>query len=485
MLDNRVMPGLLMALIALLVLPTAHAQISVHVSTPTFTQATVTVTARDTGDRMRVGDTLRFETLPQPTEGQSVILIDPTRRFQTIVGFGGAFTDAAAETFYKLPPAKQTEVLNAYFSPTQGLGYTLGRVNINSCDFSSDTYSYDDVAGDTALSHFAITHDLKYKVPFIKAALAMTSHHLSLFASPWSPPAWMKTNGDMSHGGQLKLEDRQAWADYYVRFVRAYQKEGVPIWGLTIQNEPMSTQSWESCIYTAQDEHDFIRGYLGPALRKAGLSGVKLMIWDHNRGIMYQRAQTVYEDPLAAQYVWGMAYHWYAGDHFINPQAVHEAFPDKNLLFTEGSMGLPGSPAAEWADAERYGNNILLDLSHWSVGWTDWNLLLDSGGGPNHSGNFCAAPVLANIQTGDLRYLASYYYLGQFSKFVRPGAQRIASTSTDDGLLAVAFINPDSSIAVIVLNLTGEARDYKVWIAGKAVTTNSPAHSIETVVLNK
>ena len=472
-----------MALLILFVLSAASAQPPVRASLPTFTQATVTVTARDTGDKMRQGDTLHLEALPQPVEGDSVIMLDPTRRFQTIVGFGGAFTDAAAETFYKLPPAKQSEVLTAYFSPDKGLGYTLGRTNINSCDFSSDTYSYDDVAGDTALSHFSIAHDLKYKIPFIKAALAMTGNHLSLFASPWSPPAWMKTNNDMSHGGKVRPEYRQAWADYYVRFIQAYGKAGVPVWGLTVQNEPMSTQRWESCIYTGQDEHDFVRGYLGPTLHKAGMAGVHLMIWDHNRGIMYQRAQAVLEDPIAAQYVWGTAFHWYVGDHFDNVQTVHEAFPDKALLFTEGSLGLAADPAGEWTDGERYGKNIFMDLSHWAVGWTDWNLLLDSGGGPNHSGNFCAAPILADTQTGALRYLPSYYYLGHFSKFIRPGAQRIACTSTDDNLLAVAFLNPDSTLAVVVLNLTEEARDYKIWIGGKAVTTNSPAHSIETVLL--
>ncbi len=387
---------------------------------PIIHQAIVYVTARDTGDRMRAGDPLHFEDLPQPDESMSLIMVDPTRRFQSIVGFGGAFTDAAAETFAKLSPAKQAEVLTAYFSPDKGNGYTLGRTSINSCDFSSDTYSYDDTPGDTSLAHFSIAHDLKYRVPFIKAALATAKGPFALFASPWSPPAWMKTNNDMAHGGQVKPEDRQAWADYYVRFIRAYQQQGIPIWGLTVQNEPMSTQPWESCLYTGQDEHDFVRGFLGPTLRKSGLSGVKLMIWDHNRGIMYQRAQAVYEDPLAAQYVWGMAFHWYSGDHFDGPQAVHEAFPEKNLLFTEGSEGFTTDPAREWDIGERYGRNILLDLNHWAMGWTDWNLILDSQGGPNHVGNYCSAPIMADTATGTLHYQPSFYYLGHFSEIHSP-----------------------------------------------------------------
>ena len=486
-LDRKLLPSLLLWMAALGLCPLSSAQardqdVKVY-PVPAITQAMVFVTARDTGQRLSAVGPLSFVSLPQPTEDTPCIFLDPTRRFQTVIGFGGAFTDAAAETFAKLPPPRQQEILTAYFSPEQGLGYTLGRTSINSCDFSSDTYSYDDVPGDVKLTHFSIAHDLKYRIPFIKAALAAAHNNLRLFASPWSPPAWMKTNNDMLHGGKLRPEDRQAWADYYARFIQAYQQQGVPIWGLTVQNEPMASQSWESCVYTAQDERDFVRDYLGPTLHKTGLSDVKLMIWDHNRGLMYQRAQAVLEDPKAAKYVWGTAFHWYAGNHLDNPEAVHEAFPDKNLLFTEGTTGSPANLGDAWADGEHYGLNEMSDLNHWSTGWTDWNLLLDAHGGPNHVGNFCAAALMADTATGTLYYRSPYYYLGHFSKFIRPGAQRIACTSDDDGLLATAFINPDQSIAAVVLNLTDRARDYKVWIGGRAISTSSPAHSIETAVL--
>jgi len=449
---------------------------------PIVTQAVIYVTAKNTGQRMQAGSRLRFEDLPQPNENDPTIMVDPARRFQTILGFGGAFTDAAAETYAKLPVAKQREIIKAYFSRTQGLGYTLGRTSINGCDFSSDTYSYDDTPGDVKLSHFSIAHDLKYRVPFIQAALAEAHTSFTLFASPWSPPAWMKTNGDMAHGGQLKPEDKQAWADYYVRFIQAYKQQGIPVWGVTVQNEPMSVQSWESCLYSGADERDFVRDFLGPTLRKSGLDA-HLMIWDHNRGIMYQRAQTVYEDPAAAQYVWGMAYHSYSGNHWDNPEAVHDAFPDKNLLFTEGSRGFTTDPDEEWRNGEWYGRNILLDLSHWAMGWTDWNLLLNQEGGPNKAGNYCSAPIIADTAAGTLHYQPSYYYLGHFSKFVRPGAQRIASTSNSDNLQCVAFVNPDKTLAVVVLNQTREDLEYQIWLSGKAVTVTSPAHSIETAVL--
>ena len=205
---------------------------------PAVTQATVYTTARDTGQRISAGGPLAFHDVVQPDEHVATIIVDPTHRYQTIVGFGGAFTDAAAETFYKMPTAAQQQILTAYFSPDQGIGYTLGRTNISSCDFSSDIYNYDDVPGDTSLSHFTIAHDLTYKIPFIKAAEATAGGNVKLFASPWSPPAWMKDNDNVLHGGKLKPEDRQAWANYFVRFFQEYKKQGISFWGMTMQNEP-------------------------------------------------------------------------------------------------------------------------------------------------------------------------------------------------------------------------------------------------------
>jgi glucosylceramidase len=452
---------------------------------PRITRATVYVTAKDTNNRLAAGAPLTFTALPQPDEGMLCVEVDPTHRFQSIVGFGGALTDAAAETFAKLPPAVQQEVLTAYFSPDKGIGYTFGRTSINSCDFSSESYAYDEVPGDTSLSHFSIAHDLKYRIPLIKAALAMSGGRLQLFASPWSPPAWMKTNGKMEYGGKLKPEDRQAWADYYVRFIQAYQQQGVPIWGLTVQNEPMATQRWESCVYTGADERDFVRDYLGPALQKAGLSGVKLMIWDHNRGLMYDRAETVLSDPKAARYVWGTAFHWYGSYAYDNVRQVGEAFPDKNLILTEATIeNFQAANMNLWSHGERYAKNEMLDLNSGACGWTDWNILLDERGGPNHVGNFCFAPIIADTKTGALHYDSGYFYLGHFSKFIRPGARRIACSMINDGLMATAFINPDNTIAVVVLNISDKPQNYKVWIAGKATpATHSPPHSIETVML--
>lgn len=260
------------------------------------------LTAKDKTSRLSEQPPLLFRTLEQPEEASYTVMVDPGQRFQTIVGIGGALTDAAAETFAKLPPDKQEEFLTAHFDADKGIGYSLGRTHIHSCDFSSGSYTYT-AAGDKQLKTFSIEPDRKYRLPFIKRILERNPK-LTMFVSPWSPPAWMKSNKDMLHGGKLLPEFRASWAQYYVRFIQAYEEEGVPIWGLTVQNEPAASQTWESCVFTAEEERDFVRDFLGPALQNAGMKERKLMVWDHNRGLAYQRGATVLSDPEAARYVW-------------------------------------------------------------------------------------------------------------------------------------------------------------------------------------
>jgi glucosylceramidase len=441
------------------------------------------ITAKNTDLRLSPGENLVFEDFVQPGEHEPTIMVDPSKTFQTIEGIGGALTDASAETFYKLPAEKQAEIIKAYYNPIEGIGYSIGRTNINSCDFSSDSYAYAE-AGDTELKNFTIEHDLKFKIPLIKAAIAESGNNLKIFASPWSPPAWMKSNNDMLHGGKLLPEFFQTWADYYVRFIQEYSKQGITIWGLSVQNEPAATQTWESCIYTAEDERDFVKKFMGPTLQKAGMSDVKVIIWDHNRGLMYQRAKVVMEDPEASKYVWGTGFHWYTGDHFDNVRLVSEAFPDKKLIFTEGcAYPFNYDSLRNYKWGEVYGKSVLLDINNGASAWTDWNILLDETGGPNHVQNFCLAPVIGNTKTGEVIYMDSYYYLGHFSKFFRPGAKRITCSSNSDELLATAVINPDGGVAVVVLNLGDKDLNYKLWIENRAVTAKSLKHSIVTLVV--
>ena len=227
------------------------------------------LTARDTGQRLAKSEEIGFNEKLSPTEKDEEIFIDPSKTFQTVLGIGGALTDASAETFYKLPKDKQQEILRAYYDPQSGIGYSLGRTHIHSCDFSSESYTYVK-DGDKELKSFDIAHDLKYRIPFIKQAIATAGTNFTLFISPWSPPAWMKDNNSMLHGGKLKPEYYETWARYYGKFIHAYEKEGIPIWGLTVQNEPMASQSWESCIYTAEEERDFVKNlsWAGVAKRR-------------------------------------------------------------------------------------------------------------------------------------------------------------------------------------------------------------------------
>lgn len=448
----------------------------------------VYTTAENTNLKISLTDSVKLSDFGQPLETQPCVFIDPDKTFQTFLGIGGALTDASAETFYKLPKAKQTEILKNYFDPETGIGYTLARTNIQSCDFSSGSYSYVK-DNDVELKTFSVAHDEQYRIPFIKAAMAAAGGKLTVFATPWSPPAWMKNNHDMLHGGKLLPAYDQVWANFFVAFIKTYEKLGIPIWGISTQNEPMAKQTWESCNYTGAEERDFIKNFLGPTLEHSGLGDKKIIAWDHNRDLLYQRASIVLDDPEAAKYVWGVGFHWYeswtgGGKIFDNVKRVSEAYPKTNLIFTEGcAERFNPAQITDWKWGEDYGRNMIEDFNNGTVGWIDWNILLDEKGGPNHVGNFCFAPVHANTQTGELTYMNSFYYIGQFSKFIKPGAKRIISSSSRGQLLTTAFQNADGSIATVVMNQSGEKISYRIWLKGEAAEITSLPHSIQTVVL--
>ena len=432
---------------------------------------------------------LQFENHDQPIEAEVSIFINQNKKFQTLLGIGGALTDASAETFFKMPADKQKDFLKAYYNPIDGIGYTLARTSINSCDFSSASYTY--VADkDISLKTFNISPDLKYRVPFIKQAITAAGGKLTLFASPWSPPAWMKDNNDMLHGGKLLPAYNQTWANYFVKFIREYEKIGIPIWGVSVQNEPMAKQTWESCIFTAGEEKDFVKYFLGPTLHKSGLENKKVIIWDHNRDLVLQRANEIFNDKEAAKYIWGIGFHWYenwsgGNQQFENVQRVNEAYPDKNLIFTEGCIDkFDLNNVNDWSHGEHYGESMINDFNNGTVGWTDWNVLLDEQGGPNHVQNFCFAPVHYNTKTDELIYNSEFYYIGHFSKFIRPGAKRISIGSSKSFLLTTAFQNVDGKIAVVVMNQVKKAESLLIWMNGKSVKSTVPGNSITTFVID-
>jgi glucosylceramidase len=447
----------------------------------------VYTTADSSNLRLTATDTLQFKNMGQPMETQVCVFVNPAKKFQPYFGIGAALTDASAETYAKLPKDKQAELLKAYFNPDSGIGYTVARTNINSCDFSSGSYTY--VAdGDKDLTTFNIEHDKQFKIPFIKASMAAAGGKLTLYASPWSPPAWMKDNNNMLQGGKLKPEFYGAWAMYYTKFIKEYEKDGMPVWGISVQNEPMAKQRWESCIYTAEEERDFLKNHLGPTMAKEGLQDKKIIVWDHNRDLVYQRAQTYFDDPEASKYAWGIGFHWYedwSGGQpmYDNIRKVHEAYPDKNIMFTEGcNERFTPARLNDWKLGERYGRSMINDFNNGMTGFTDWNILLDETGGPNHVGNFCFAPIHGDTKTGQLTYTNAFYYIGHFSKFIKPGARRVSSAASRSQLLTTAFMNEDGKTVVVVMNQGEAATPYFLWINGLAAEVNAKPHSIATLI---
>jgi glucosylceramidase len=296
----------------------------------------------------------------------------------------------------------------------------------------------------------------------------------------------MKDTNHMLQGGKLLPEYANAWATYYTKFIKAYEKEGIPIWGLTIQNEPMAKQTWESMIYSAEDERDFLKNHLGPVMEKAGLGDKKIIVWDHNRDLINHRVNTILEDPEAAKYVWGVGFHWYetwtgGNPMFNNVAEVSQAFPQVNLLLTEATVEKFNPERYQhWPNAERYGNSIINDFNAGSVGWTDWNILLDNKGGPNHVGNFCFAPIHAD--KGELIYTPTYYYLGHFSKFIHPNAKRVSAVSSRSVLQTTSFMNTDNQLATIVMNMGDAPVTYRFYISDMETTVTIPAHAMQTLV---
>lgn len=446
----------------------------------------VYTTSKDSANKMNLTQELNFKELKQPLETQVCIFVEPDIKYQTYMGIGGAITDASAEVFAKLNKEKQEEFLNAYFDSEKGIAYSIIRTNMNSCDFSSDSYTYVN-ENDKTLESFNIDHDRKFKIPMMKRAL-LKSPESKTFFSPWSPPAYMKSNNDMLHGGKLLPDFYNTWSEYYVKFINEYQKEGIDFWGLTIQNEPMATQIWESCIYTAEEERDFLKNYLGPTLSKNKLQTKKIIFWDHNRDMITQRTNVMLSDKDAAKYVWGIGFHWYenwsGGDMmYSNVGEVNKMFPDKNLVFTEGCAdSYNKDKLMSWENAEKYGKSMINDFNNGTVMWTDWNILLDEKGGPNHVGNFCFAPVHADSKSGSLIYTPSYYYIGHFSKFIKNGSHRISSVSSRSQLLTTSFLSDAGKVTTIVMNPTDKKITYFLCVKSSAVELTIAPHAMQTLV---
>lgn len=406
------------------------------------------------------------------------VCIYPELTGQVFEGFGGAFTEAAGVCWRQLSQAGQEELVNAYFGK-EGLGYTLGRTHMGSCDFALGNYTA--AAKDHAQRDFS--RDDANLIPLIQAAQKKAGAPLGLLLSPWSPPAWMKSNGEMNHGGQLRPEYAAPYAELLADYVGHYRAAGLDVRMVSVQNEPEAVQSWDSCIFTAEEEGRFAVDFLRPALDRAGLAGVQILIWDHNKESLLRRMNGTFSVPGAKQAVGGVAFHWYTGDHFEAVALARRCCPEKAFYFTEGCVEYSRfDGASDQKKAEMYAHDILGNLNAGITGSMDWNLLLDSKGGPNHVGNYCEAPIMLDGR-GGLEYKGSYYYIGQFSRYIRPGALRLETSRYCAELEVTAFRNLDGSMVVVLLNRTGGECPACLALNGETALAQLtvPAHSLTTV----
>lgn len=446
-------------------------------------------------------------------ENASVVSLFPEKEYQTITGFGGAFTESSAYLLNKLSKENRQEVLEAYFSE-KGANYTLTRTHMNSCDFSLTNYSYTPVEGDKELKHFSIQEDKDDLIPMIKDAMAISKDGFKLFASPWTAAPWMKDNKKWV-GGKLLPEYYDTWALFFSKYVDAYNAEGIDIWGFTVENEPHGNgDNWESMLFSPEEMTDFVQNHLGPKLEADGKGDLIILGYDQNREGIKEWVDVMYKDEASSKYYDGTAIHWYESTYDYFPEALqyaHEKAPNKYLIQTEACVD---SEVPKWKDdawywskeatdwgwdwapehqkhlhpkyvpVYRYARDIIGCLNNWVDGWVDWNMVLDTQGGPNWFKNWCVAPVIVDPEKDEVYYTPIYYTLAHFSKYIRPGAKRIDFTSTDDSLMVTAAKNPDNSIAVIVFNPSEETKSFELNLNGESKPLSINPQAIQTIMLN-
>ncbi|KAI2806558.1 hypothetical protein BLOT_008515 [Blomia tropicalis] len=428
--------------------------------------------------------------------------INHGKKYQKIIGFGGAFTDSTGNQIGRLSCALQGRLINDYFG-YDGIEYRLGRVTIGGSDFSTREYSLDDHPYDESLNTFALQNeDYNYKMPFMRWAREVTKHpnELKFFGTAWSSPAWMKTNKQLNHGGFLRGHPGgkyyESFAQYMVRFLQEYKKNKVPIWGLTIVNEPGVCNNPNfryNCLgFTAQTQRDYIKLDLGPTLHKNGFGDVAVLHFDHNIDHVEEYANTILGDHDAAKYVAGTAYHWY--ERYNNKynrtilRHIAERYPDKILLSTEGCLGYKRSTSlGDWNNFNEYADDIVKVLNEGVQGWVDWNMVLDMNGGPSWAGTVVDAPIHVSDDAKEYYKLPLYYAMGHFSKFIVPNSVKTHIDVRRDGngnnIEIVAFERPDKSMVFTVLNKNNHKINMKVHDPKRGyLVVNMAANSMDSLI---
>jgi len=513
------------------------------------------------GEKQAIGDNVSFQ---KGSAQGTVVSIHPEIVKQTIDGIGSSFTESSAFVLAHLDKDKRLEVMENIFG-INGANFSLARTHIGACDFTVEgRYSYADVAGDTQLKSFDIAADkagfkaAEYPgikdeaydlLPMIKEALAIKSKQrdseLRIVSSAWTAPAWMKDiqtwyipgapeNNWQGTGGSLIEKYIPVYADYLIKYLDAYQKEGVPIWGITPVNEPHGNNGqWESMNFTPESQREFIKHHLGPKLQDSAHAGVALMIYDQNRDGLEHWTDVIFADPQTAPYVYGAAVHWYESTYKVYEDVfdrVHGKYPDMAIMHTEGCIDDLGKDppagvtdpegfkesdwfdndafwwnktATDWAysvtwegvktedhpmytPVHRYARNIIVSLDHWVTGWIDWNVVLDQDGGPNHVGNFCGAPIMIDTASQYVYYTPIYHVLSQFSRTIRPQDKAVQTeildaSGVEEDLYSCATINDEGLLSVQLLNTSPKPIAYKLQIGANYADMTIPANALKTV----
>ena len=458
------------------------------------------------------GEKMREIAFEAQGESDQIIEIFPDQTFQTITGIGGSFTEASAYLLNRLSPENRHAILEAYFGDS-GAKYSLTRTHINSCDFSLGNYSYAPIADDLALVHFSIQEDMDDLIPMIKDAMKLSSEGFKIIASPWTAPPWMKDNQDW-RGGKLLKEHYPTWALFFTKYLKAYQDQGINIWGVTVENEPLGNDNnWESMHFTASEMNDFVKNHLGPKLQNDGWN-IPILGFDQNRDeALFHWVDTMYGDAEAAKYYGGTAVHWYASTFEVFPEALqyaHSKAPTKHLIQTEACVDAQvpvwrddewywSANATDWGwdwapedqkylhpmyvPVHRYARDIIGCLNNWIDGWVDWNMVLDRQGGPNWFKNWCVAPVIVDPEQDEVYFTPLYYVMSHFSKYIRPGAQRIGFKTNNENLLLTALRNTSGEVVLILFNPTDDPQKIQLKFGNFNQFHSVSGQSLQTLVI--
>ena len=446
------------------------------------------------------------------TESSISIVINPGQQYQTITGFGGAFTESSAYLLNQIGTENRKKILEAYFG-NEGAQYSLTRTHMNSCDFSLGHYSYAPVAGDNSLVNFSIEEDMEDIIPMILEAQKISADGFKIIASPWTAPPWMKDNNDWL-GGKLLKEHYPTWALFFSKYAKAYAKEGIDIWGFTVENEPLGNgNQWESMHYTPEETAEFIKYHLSPQLKKDGID-INILVYDQNRGDeLDEWAEILLNDKELLPLIYGTAVHWYSATVDWFPESLqntHELAPDKHILHTEACVDgdVPhwqedqwywSKEATDWGydwaveeqkykhpkyvPVYRYARDIIGCLNNFVEGWIDWNMVLDTNGGPNWAKNWCNAPVIVDVEKDEVYYTPLYYTLSHFSKYIRPGAIIIGAETNDQELMVTAALNASGSISVVILNQSENEKTFELMLGDKLANLVIDKQALQTIVI--